>query len=87
MTLLPVESCRAGARTTMENVTAGKVSITPLWKYTGNRFGAENGEVPPPPMTVTLVCTTCGEELQGVQPPEECPVCGAPGEEFEAREL
>jgi len=30
-----------------------------------------------------MVCTTCGEELQGVQPPEECPVCGAPGEDFE----
>ena len=35
-------------------------------------------------MTVTMVCTTCGEELQGFQPPEECPVCGAPGEDFES---
>jgi rubrerythrin len=38
-------------------------------------------------MTVAMVCTVCGEELEGVQPPEECPVCGAPGEDFEAREL
>jgi rubrerythrin len=38
-------------------------------------------------MTVTMVCTVCGEELQGFQPPEECPVCGAPPEDFEAKEL
>jgi rubrerythrin len=38
-------------------------------------------------MTVTMVCTVCNEEMQGIQPPDECPVCGAPGEDFEAREL
>ena len=46
---------------------------------------AEDGEAPHPPMTVVMVCSVCGEELEGVQPPEECPVCGAPGEDFEAR--
>jgi rubrerythrin len=45
------------------------------------------GEAPHPPMIVTMVCGTCGEAMQGIQPPEECPVCGAPGEDFEAREL
>ena len=82
-----VEDSLTGARTTMEDVITGKVSIADLAKDTGEKVEAENGEAPHPPMTVTMVCTTCGEELQGVQPPEECPVCGAPGEDFEAREL
>jgi nucleotide-binding universal stress UspA family protein/rubrerythrin len=78
-----VEDSLTGARTTMEDVITGKVSIAELAKDTGEKIEAEDGEAPHPPMTVTMVCTTCGEELQGVQPPEECPVCGAPGEDFE----
>ncbi|MEW6637404.1 MAG: universal stress protein, partial [Actinomycetota bacterium] len=80
-----VEDSLAGARDTMEDVITGKISIADLARDTGEKIEAENGEAPHPPMTVTMVCTTCGEEMQGVQPPEECPVCGAPGEEFEAR--
>lgn len=82
-----VEDSLSGARTTMEDVITGKVSIADLAKDTGEKIEAENGEAPHPPMTVTMVCATCGEALQGIQPPEECPVCGAPGEDFEAREL
>ena len=80
-----VEDSLSGARTTMEDVITGKVSIADLAKDTGERIEAENGEAPHPPMTVTMACGTCGEEMQGIQPPEECPVCGAPGEEFEQR--
>jgi rubrerythrin len=80
-----VEDSLSGARTTMEDVITGKVSIADLARDTGEKIEAESGEAPHPPMTVTMVCTVCGEELQGVQPPEECPVCGAPGEDFEAR--
>jgi rubrerythrin len=80
-----VEDSLSGARTTMEDVITGKVSIADLARDTGEKIEAEDGEAPHPPMTVTMVCTTCGEELQGVQPPEECPVCGAPGEDFEQR--
>src|SRR5215213_5088803 len=80
-----VEDSLTGARTTMEDVITGKVSIADLARDTGERIEAEDGEAPHPPMTVTMVCTTCGEELQGVQPPEECPVCGAPGEDFEQK--
>jgi rubrerythrin len=80
-----VEDSLTGARTTMEDVITGKVSIADLAKDTGEKIATENGEAPHPPMTVTMVCTTCGEELEGVQPPEECPVCGAPGEDFEQR--
>src|SRR5918997_498573 len=85
--LVLVEDSLTGARTTMEDVITGRVSIADLTKDTGEKIEAENGEAPHPPMTVTMICTTCGEELQGVQPPEGCPVCGGPGEEFEAREL
>jgi nucleotide-binding universal stress UspA family protein/rubrerythrin len=80
-----VEDSLTGARTTMEDVITGKVSIADLARDTGQQIEAENGEVPHPPMTVTMVCGTCGEELRGVQPPEECPVCGAPGEDFEQK--
>jgi nucleotide-binding universal stress UspA family protein/rubrerythrin len=80
-----VEDSLTGARTTMEDVITGKVSIADLARASGEKIEAEDGEAPHPPMTVTMVCTTCGEELQGVQPPEECPVCGAPGEDFEQR--
>ena len=80
-----VEDSLSGARTTMEDVITGKVSIADLAKDTGEKIEAEDGEAPHPPMTVTMVCTTCAEELQGVQPPEECPVCGAPGEDFEQK--
>jgi nucleotide-binding universal stress UspA family protein/rubrerythrin len=80
-----VEDSLTGARTTMEDVITGKVSIADLAKDTGEKIEAEDGEAPHPSMTVTMVCTTCGEELQGLQPPEECPVCGAPGEDFEQR--
>jgi nucleotide-binding universal stress UspA family protein/rubrerythrin len=80
-----VEDSLTGARTTMEDVITGKVSIADLAHDTGEKIEAEDGEAPHPPMTVTMVCTTCGEELQGVQPPEECPVCGAPGEDFEQK--
>ena len=80
-----VEDSLTGARTTMEDVITGKVSIADLARDTGEKIEAEDGEAPHPPMTVTMVCTTCGEELQGVQPPEECPVCGAPGEDFEQK--
>ena len=82
-----VEDSLSGARTTMEDVITGKVSIADLARDTGESIEAdENGEAPHPPMTVTMICGTCGEEMEGVQPPEECPVCGAPGEDFEARE-
>jgi nucleotide-binding universal stress UspA family protein/rubrerythrin len=80
-----VEDSLTGARTTMEDVITGKISIADLAHDTGEKIEAQDGEAPHPPMTVTMVCTTCGEELQGVQPPEECPVCGAPGEDFEAK--
>ncbi|HEX6709476.1 MAG TPA: universal stress protein [Rubrobacter sp.] len=80
-----VEDSLTGARTTMEDVITGKVSIADLARDTGEKIEAEDGEAPHPPMTVTMVCTTCGEEMQGVQPPEECPVCGAPGEDFEEK--
>ena len=82
-----VEDSLSGARTTMEDVITGKVSIADLARNTGEKIEAENGEVPHPPMTVTMICTVCHEEMQGVQPPEECPVCGAPPEDFEAKEL
>jgi nucleotide-binding universal stress UspA family protein/rubrerythrin len=82
-----VEDSLSGARTTMEDVITGKVSIADLAQDTGEPIEAENGEAPHPPMTVTMVCGTCGEEMEGIQPPEECPVCGAPGEEFEAKEV
>jgi len=80
-----VEDSLTGARTTMEDVITGKISIADLAKDTGEKIEAEDGEAPHPPMMVTMVCTTCGEEMQGVQPPEECPVCGAPGEDFEQK--
>jgi rubrerythrin len=32
-----------------------------------------------------MVCTVCGEELQGAKPPDECSVCGAPPEDFEIK--
>jgi nucleotide-binding universal stress UspA family protein/rubrerythrin len=80
-----VEDSLTGARTTMEDVITGKVSIADLARDTGEKIEAKEGEAPHPPMTVTMVCTTCGEEMQGVQPPEECPVCGAPGEDFEQK--
>src|ERR671916_287540 len=80
-----VEDSLSGARTTMEDVITGKVSIADLAKDTGESIEAEGGEAPHPPMTVTMACGTCGETMQGIQPPEECPVCGAPGEEFEQR--
>ena len=80
-----VEDSLSGARTTMEDVITGKVSIADLAKDTGESIEAENGEAPHPPMTVTMACGTCGETMQGIQPPEECAVCGAPGEEFEQR--
>ncbi|MBA2511196.1 MAG: hypothetical protein H0V28_06920 [Rubrobacteraceae bacterium] len=79
------EDALSGARTTMEDVITGKVSIADLAKDTGESIEAENGEAPHPPMTVTMACGTCGEEMEGIQPPEECPVCGAPGEEFEQK--
>jgi rubrerythrin len=79
------EDSLSGARTTMEDVITGKISIAELAKDTGESMQGENGEAPHPPMTVTMVCGTCGEEMQGIQPPEECPVCGAPGEDFEAK--
>jgi rubrerythrin len=78
-----VEDSLAGARDTMEDVITGKISIAELARNHGEAIQAENA--PHPPMTVTMVCTVCGEELQGVQPPDECPVCGAPPEDFEVR--
>jgi len=80
-----VEDSLAGARTTMEDVISGKVSISELARDTGEKIEADDGEAPHPPMTVTMVCAVCGEELQGVQPPDECPVCGAPPEDFEVK--
>ena len=82
-----VEDSLSGARTTMEDVITGKVSIADLARDTGEKIEAESGEVPHPPMTITMVCTVCREEMEGIQPPDECPVCGAPGENFEAKEL
>jgi nucleotide-binding universal stress UspA family protein/rubrerythrin len=80
-----VEDSLVGARDTMEDVITGKVSIAELARDHGETIQAENGEAPHPPMSVTMVCTVCGEELQGVAPPDECPVCGAPPEDFETR--
>ncbi len=82
-----VEDSLSGARTTMEDVITGKVSIADLAKDTGESIEAEDGEAPHPPMTVTMVCTVCNGEMEGIQPPEECPTCGAPGEDFKAKEL
>jgi len=82
-----VEDSLTGARNTMEDVITGKVSIADLARDTGEKIEAENSEVPHPPMTVTMVCTVCGDETEGVQPPNECPVCGAPPEDFEPKEL
>ncbi len=82
-----VEDSLSGARTTMEDVITGKVSIADLARDTGEKIEADSGEAPHPPMTITMVCTVCREEMEGIQPPEECPVCGAPGENFEAKEL
>ncbi|MDN5698510.1 MAG: hypothetical protein L0G70_11140 [Rubrobacter sp.] len=82
-----VEDSLSGARDTMEDVITGQISIADLAKDHGQSVEGENGEAPHPDMTVTMVCGTCSEEMQGVQPPEECPVCGAPGEEFTAKEL
>src|ERR687893_1837592 len=82
-----VEDSLAGARNTMEDVITGKISIADLARDTGEKIEAEDGEAPHPPLTVTMTCTVCGEEIEGVQPPEECPVCGAPPEDFEAKEL
>jgi nucleotide-binding universal stress UspA family protein/rubrerythrin len=82
-----VEDSLSGARTTMEDVITGKVSIADLARDTGEKIEAEDGEVPHPPMTVTMVCTVCREEMEGIQPPDDCPVCGAPGEDFEVKEL
>jgi rubrerythrin len=81
-----VEDSLTGARNTMEDVITGKVSIADLARDTGEKIEADNGEATHPPMTVTMVCSVCGEELQGVQPPDECPVCGAPPEDFEVKE-
>ena len=82
-----VEGSLAGARNTMENVITGKISIAELARDTGEKIEADNGEIPHPPMTVTMVCSVCNEEMQGIQPPDECPVCGAPPEDFEVKEL
>ena len=79
------EDALSGARTTMEDVITGKVSIADLAKDTGESIEAEDGGAPHPPMTVTMACGTCGETMEGTQPPEECSVCGAPGEEFEQK--
>ena len=80
-----VEDSLAGARNTMEDVITGKISIAELAKNHGQAIQAENGEAPHPQLTVTMVCTVCGEEMQGVAPPDECPVCGAPPEDFEEK--
>jgi rubrerythrin len=85
--LATTEDALSGARTTMEDVITGKVSIADLAKDSGEKIEAEDGEAPHPPMTVTMVCGTCSEELEGIQPPEECPICGGPPEEFEVKEL
>ncbi|MDQ3923668.1 MAG: universal stress protein [Actinomycetota bacterium] len=82
-----VEDSLAGARNTMEDVITGKISIADLARDTGEKIDTEDGEAPHPTMSVTMTCTVCGEEIEGVQPPEECPVCGAPPEDFEAKEL
>src|ERR687886_366682 len=82
-----VEDSLSDARNTMEDVITGKISMAELARNTGEKIEAENGEAPHPSMTVTMVCTVCAEEMQGVQPPEECPVCGAPPQDFEAKEL
>jgi nucleotide-binding universal stress UspA family protein/rubrerythrin len=82
-----VEDSLSGARTTMEDVITGKVSIADLARDTGEKIEAEDGEAPHPPMTVTMVCTVCHEEMEGIQPPDECSVCGAPPEDFEVKEL
>src|ERR687894_163857 len=82
-----VEDSLAGARNTMEDVITGKISIADLAKDHGEKIEAEDGEAPHPPMTVSMVCTVCNEEMQGIQPPDECPVCGAPPEDFGVKEL
>jgi len=32
------------------------------------------------------ICKICGHEHDGEEPPETCPVCGAPAEDFEKEE-
>jgi nucleotide-binding universal stress UspA family protein/rubrerythrin len=80
-----VEDSLSGARDTMEDVITGKISIAELANDHGEAIQAEGGEAPHPPLTVTMVCTVCGEELQGAKPPDECSVCGAPPEDFEIK--
>ncbi len=82
-----VEDSLAGARNTMEDVITGKISIADLARDTGEKIESPDGGAPHPVATVIMVCTVCGEELEGTAPPEECPVCGAPPEDFEAKEL
>lgn len=82
-----IEDALSGARTTMEDVITGKVSIAELASDTGVTVTTENGGAPHPTLTVIMVCTVCNNELEGIQPPDECPVCGAPPEDFEAKEL
>lgn len=80
-----VEDALSGARNTMEDVITGKISIAELARDTGEKIEAPDGGAPHPVATVTMVCTVCGEEMEGVAPPEECPVCGAPPEDFEEK--
>jgi rubrerythrin len=69
----------------MEDVITGRISIAELARDTGEKIEAPDGGAPHPVATVTMVCTVCGEEMEGVAPPEECPVCGAPPEDFEEK--
>ncbi|TCJ20293.1 universal stress protein UspA [Rubrobacter taiwanensis] len=82
-----IEEALEGARNTMEDVITGKISIAELARDTGETISSEEGEAPHPTLTVTMVCTVCGEESEGIQPPEECEVCGAPAEDFEVKQV
>ena len=71
-----VEDSLSGARTTMEDVITGKVSIADLAKDTGEKIEAEEGEVPHPPMTVTMVCTRAARPARACSRPRSAP-CAA----------
>lgn len=43
----------------------------------------EQPPAPPKPIVKKWICKVCGYIHEGDEPPEECPVCGAPKEEFE----
>jgi hypothetical protein len=64
-----VEDSLSGARTTMEDVITGKVSIADLAQDTGEPSRPRTARPPHPPMIVTMACGTCGERWRAYSPP------------------